>query len=294
MVRWRCGWQREVENEYGELRRRSGFSLTGSKPSRQADSLTYYGITTTHHSFPAWRVGRRAVLDVAFAARPERGESAAARRAHSRSNVAGSGIGQRASPCGSHIRRQPTVRSAPRPLDGAQFTSVEQVLRFDVTKEWVYQNWDRKSTGPTDVGLFSVRVPLVMGTQMTALAGSLTYYFNAQGQVEHISFRGRTGDTTQLVQFLTRYYQFQPVSSPTGEQVYQVGNGEQRAERAADAAGVGAVVELRRSRASPWSWSWRGLVRSACCRRAAGTADSASCSAGRLAQSSRPRPQAQA
>ncbi len=112
-----------------------------------------------------------------------------------------------------------------------QFTSIDQVLRFDVTKEWVFQNWDRKSTGPTDVGLFSVRVPLVMGTQLDALAGSLTYYFNAQGQVEHISFRGRTGDSTQLVQLLTTRYQFQRIASPTGEQVYQVQyNGQVQSE----------------------------------------------------------------
>jgi len=107
------------------------------------------------------------------------------------------------------------------PLNGTQFTSIDQVLRFDVSKEWVYQNWDRKSTGPTDVGLFSVRVPLVMAPQLYALAGSLTYFFNAQGQVEHISFRGRTGDSSQLVQLLTSRYQFQRVASPTGEQIYQ-------------------------------------------------------------------------
>jgi hypothetical protein len=111
--------------------------------------------------------------------------------------------------------------AAPR-LDGAQFTSVAQIFRFDVTKEWVYRNWSRKTTSPTDVGLFSVRVPLVMGTQPAALAGSLTYFFNSQGQVEHISFRGRTGDTTPLVQLLTRYYQFQRVEGPVGEQLYQV------------------------------------------------------------------------
>lgn len=115
----------------------------------------------------------------------------------------------------------------PAPVQGARFTSVNQVLRFDVTKEWVYRSWDRKSTGPTDVGLFSVRVPLAMSSPMTGLAGSLTYFFNSQGQVEHISFRGRTGDTTQLVQLLTRYYQFQRVESPTGEQVYQVRSGDQ-------------------------------------------------------------------
>src|SRR3954470_7847225 len=124
----------------------------------------------------------------------------------------------------------PPARTSPIPsspatvshlaLNGTQFTSIEQVLRFDVSKEWVYQNWDRKSTGPTDVGLFSVRVPLVMAPQLYALAGSLTYYFNGQGHVEHISFRGRTGDSMQLVQLLTTRYQFQRVASPVGEQVY--------------------------------------------------------------------------
>jgi hypothetical protein len=105
-----------------------------------------------------------------------------------------------------------------------QFTSAEQVLRFDVTREWVYRNWDRKSTGPTDVGLFSVRVPLVMTTH-AGLAGALTYFFNAQGHVEHISFRGRTGDSTPLVQLLATQYGFVRVASPTGEQVYQVQSG---------------------------------------------------------------------
>lgn len=107
------------------------------------------------------------------------------------------------------------------PYSGAQFTSVNQVIRFDVTKDWVYRNWDRKSTGPTDVGLFSVRVPLVMAPQISALAGALTYYFNSQGQVEHISFRGRTGDSTPLVQLLTTTYQLERVDASTGDQVYQ-------------------------------------------------------------------------
>jgi hypothetical protein len=115
--------------------------------------------------------------------------------------------------------------TAPTPIDGMQFQSVEQILRFDVTKEWVYRHWSRKSTGPTDVGLFSVRVPLVM-SQPTGLTGALTYFFNSYDQVEHISFRGRTGDSTQLFQFLTRYYQFQRVDAPIGEQIYRVGSGD--------------------------------------------------------------------
>jgi hypothetical protein len=111
-------------------------------------------------------------------------------------------------------------------VDGAQFTSAAQVLRFDVTKEWVCQNWSRKSTGPTDVGLMAIRVPLVMGTQMSSLAGALTYYFNAQGQVEHISFHGKTGDSTPLVQLLTQTYRFQQVPPPAGERVFEVRDGD--------------------------------------------------------------------
>jgi hypothetical protein len=111
-------------------------------------------------------------------------------------------------------------------VDGAQFTSAAQVLRFDVTKEWVCQNWTRKSTGPTDVGLLAIRVPLVMGTQMTSLAGALTYFFNDQGQVEHISFHGKTGDSMPLVQLLTQTYRFQQVPPPAGERVFEVRDGD--------------------------------------------------------------------
>jgi hypothetical protein len=100
--------------------------------------------------------------------------------------------------------------------------SAEQALRFDVTKEWVYRSWDRKSAGPTDVGLYAVRVPLVSGTQSASLAGSLTYYFNVHDQVEHITFRGRTGDPSRLIQFLVKTYEFEPATAPPGEYLYQV------------------------------------------------------------------------
>ena len=100
------------------------------------------------------------------------------------------------------------------------------MFRFDVSKEWVYQNWDRKSTGLGDPQLFGIRVALVTGTQRSDLAGSLTYLFDANGQVQHISFRGRTADTTPLVQFLTQTYQLQRMEAPAGEQLYQVRSGK--------------------------------------------------------------------
>jgi len=100
--------------------------------------------------------------------------------------------------------------------------TIEQVFRFDITKGWVYQHWARKSTWPTDVGLVAVRVQLISGTQVNALAGALTFYFNSYDQLEHISFHGRTGDPTPLVAFLARTYEFQPAAAPPGEQLYQV------------------------------------------------------------------------
>jgi hypothetical protein len=113
----------------------------------------------------------------------------------------------------------------PPPVEPVRYHSLQEVLRFHVSKEWVYQNFDRKSTGLSDPQLFGIRVPLVTGTTRTDLAGSLTYLFDAQGQVQHISFRGRTADTTPLVQFLTQTYKFERMQAPAGEQLYQVRDG---------------------------------------------------------------------
>jgi hypothetical protein len=75
---------------------------------------------------------------------------------------------------------------------------------------------------PTDLGLTAVRVPLVSGTQNASLAGSLTYYFNINDKIEHISFHGRTGDPSRLVHFLTSTYGMTPASAPPGEYLYHV------------------------------------------------------------------------
>lgn len=114
---------------------------------------------------------------------------------------------------------------SPAPLEGAAMLSIEHVLRFDLTKEWVYRNWARKSTGMSFADLFGVRVPLVTGTSVVDLAGSLTYYFDASGQVQHITFTGRTGDTSRLIGFLVQNYKFQRATSPAGEQLFQVTGG---------------------------------------------------------------------
>lgn len=120
-----------------------------------------------------------------------------------------------------------TLYPTTTPLEGTPSVSLAEVLRLDVTKEWVYQRWARKSTGLADLKHFGIRVPLVTGTKLSDLAGSLTYFFGADGRVERISFRGSTGDTTQLVMLLVRQYQLQRQSTTfPGEQLFQVRRGD--------------------------------------------------------------------
>ncbi len=109
------------------------------------------------------------------------------------------------------------------PLEGIATYSLAEVLRMDVSKEWVYHRWARKSTGLAEPELFGIRVPLVSGTRMTDVAGSLTYYFNLAGQVEKIRFTGKTADTTELVNLLAQRYGFRPAMPlVAGEQLYRV------------------------------------------------------------------------
>ncbi|QDT73946.1 DUF6690 family protein [Lacipirellula limnantheis] len=121
--------------------------------------------------------------------------------------------------------------------------SLSEVLRFDVTKEWVYQRWERKSTALADLDLFGVRVPLVTGKQVYDIAGSLTYFFGADGRVKRISFRGRTGDTTQLAMLLHQRFGLQAVPSViAGQQLLQVRQGTD-------------VISELRTQTAPILWS---------------------------------------
>ncbi|MDZ4659623.1 MAG: DUF6690 family protein [Bythopirellula sp.] len=111
------------------------------------------------------------------------------------------------------------------PLEGNPSVSLEEVFRFDVTKEWVYERWARKSTALAELGLYGVRVPLVTGTQIHDLAGSLTYFFDQSGKVQRISFKGNTGDTTKVIA-LAQAYSLQPQASAiVGEQLFQTKRG---------------------------------------------------------------------
>jgi hypothetical protein len=112
------------------------------------------------------------------------------------------------------------------PLEGTPSVALEEVLRFDINKEWVYQRWARKSTALAELGLYGVRVPLVTGTQLHDLAGSLTYFFDQAGRVQRIAFSGNTGDTTRIVMLAAQQYGLQTQPTPiAGEQLLQIKRG---------------------------------------------------------------------
>jgi hypothetical protein len=92
--------------------------------------------------------------------------------------------------------------------DSLPLPSLSEVLRFDVTVEWVMQRWPRVTTGLPYLQLQGYRVPLVTGTAVADVAGSLTYYFNAQQRVERITFHGATGNPSALITILNGQYHF--------------------------------------------------------------------------------------
>jgi hypothetical protein len=106
---------------------------------------------------------------------------------------------------------------------------LNEVLRFDLTVEWVLSRWPRVSTGLQYLQLQGYRVPLVTGGNLTDVAGSLTYYFNARQQVERITLRGTTGDPSVLVNLIATQHGFtRRLTNDPGLVLYEVVNSSNR------------------------------------------------------------------
>lgn len=98
-------------------------------------------------------------------------------------------------------------------LVGAPVSDLGEVLRFDVSPQWVMARWSRVSTVLADLELEGLRVPLVTGTNLDDLAGSLTYYFDKKHQVRRLSFHGYTGDERKVAALVCQRYKLQPTQS---------------------------------------------------------------------------------
>lgn len=90
------------------------------------------------------------------------------------------------------------------PIAGAPVANFSELFRFDATPQWVTSRWARVTTFPTPEGWQAMRVPVVTGTQVDDLAGSLTFYFDSLHHVQRITFKGSTGDVQKLVDWSTQ------------------------------------------------------------------------------------------
>lgn len=138
--------------------------------------------------------------------------------------------------------------SLSRQLEGAPLYDLGEVFRFDITPGWVIRRWSRVSSGLGNLQLQGYRVPLVTGTREDDLAGSLTYYFNPQQQVQQIAFQGTTGDARRLIQFLMKRYQFgRQIANDPGIFLYQVpsSSGPAKSELTVRPAGIVSVHQPR-------------------------------------------------
>jgi len=72
--------------------------------------------------------------------------------------------------------------------------TLAEALYFDATPEWIAQRWPRVTTRLPSMEYHGIRVPLVAGYELDGVAGTLTYYFDGNSQVQRITISGYTGD----------------------------------------------------------------------------------------------------
>jgi len=91
-------------------------------------------------------------------------------------------------------------------LVGRPVEDLREVLRFDITPQWVTDRFSRVTTVLADLQLDGLRVPLVTGTGPDDLAGSISYYFDQSGHLQRVMLHGFTGDPTAIVGTMTQFY----------------------------------------------------------------------------------------
>ncbi|MFO0940868.1 MAG: DUF6690 family protein [Pirellulales bacterium] len=94
-----------------------------------------------------------------------------------------------------------------RTLDQVPIISLAEVLRFDVTPDWVMGRFPRVSTLLSETQLDGLRAPLITGSTPSDMAGTVTYYFDRFKQLKRVTVHATVGDPTRFVAELQRAYQ---------------------------------------------------------------------------------------
>ena len=133
------------------------------------------------------------------------------------SSLAGKPTGeQSASPASapplSTLAGEQPVAAAPV-APGPTITDFREVLRFDVSPEWVAARWPRVSTVLGETQHMGLRVPLITGVQPSDIAGSMTFYFDDRHRVQRLTFIGLTGDESRIIALACGHYGLKPTPS---------------------------------------------------------------------------------
>ena len=110
-------------------------------------------------------------------------------RATAAASAAGKGLRRRND--GQHRRSRSAGHASHCEFKRAHARCRRRVFDFQITPESIVAHWPAVSTGLAQLQLEGYRVPLVTGTAKHNLAGSLTWYFNAQQKLQQITFVGR-------------------------------------------------------------------------------------------------------
>jgi hypothetical protein len=102
------------------------------------------------------------------------------------------------------------VGESPQSLVGGPVADFRDVLRFDITPDWVTRRYARVTTVLSELQLEGFRVPLVTGTRPDDIAGTVTYYFRHDGRLQRVSLHGFTGDPSRVIELMTQHYGMQP------------------------------------------------------------------------------------
>ncbi len=94
-------------------------------------------------------------------------------------------------------------------IAGTRINDLREVLRFDVSPDWVMANFSRVTTVLAELELEGLRVPIVTGTGTADLAGSITYYFDRSGRLQRVMLHAFTGDASKVVATMTENYGLQ-------------------------------------------------------------------------------------
>ncbi len=115
-----------------------------------------------------------------------------------------------------------TPRHTPPQPGEVPLIDLAHAIRFDATPAGLFHRWPRVVSGLPEGDLQGYRVPLVTGTREDDVAGSLTYYFNAQQICRKITLQGSVGDPRKLVDYVIGQFKLmRQTSTDPGLHLYQ-------------------------------------------------------------------------